>query len=119
RRPLSPRGGPLTDAPAKIKPSSRPREESVHDCHTATVTSSWRAGGMGNRQTTIGAHRLLRPGWAGARGFVMIHRPLVAIAFAIWTLSGLAGPAWSQGGAGKSAHALDLDAGPSTGSAPD
>jgi L,D-transpeptidase YcbB len=49
----------------------------------------------------------------------MINRPLLVIAFAIWGLSGLAGAAWSQAGAGKSAHALDLDAGPSTGSAPD
>jgi hypothetical protein len=49
----------------------------------------------------------------------MIYRPFLAIAFAIGALSGLAGPAWSQAAAGKSAHALDLDAGPSTGSAPD
>ena len=49
----------------------------------------------------------------------MIYRPFLAIAFAIGALSGLAGPAWSQAAAGKSARALDLDAGPSTGSAPD
>jgi murein L,D-transpeptidase YcbB/YkuD len=49
----------------------------------------------------------------------MITRPFLAIAFAILGVSALAGPAWSQAGPGKSAHALDLDAGPSAGSAPD
>jgi hypothetical protein len=41
----------------------------------------------------------------------MIYWPFLAIAFAIGALSGVAGPAWSQPAAGKSAHALDLDAG--------
>ena len=41
----------------------------------------------------------------------MVDRPLFAIAFALSVLGGLAGPAWSQAAAGKSAHAVSLDAG--------
>ena len=49
----------------------------------------------------------------------MVTRLLLAtIAIAMAVMGGLAGPAWSQA-AGKSAHALDLDAAPNGGAAPD
>jgi L,D-transpeptidase YcbB len=50
----------------------------------------------------------------------MITRPLLAtIAITASILGGLAGPSWGQAPAGKTAHALDLDATPNGGAAPD
>ncbi len=49
----------------------------------------------------------------------MADRLLLAVALTLTMLSGVAGPAWGQAAPGPSAHALDLDAGPSAGSAPD
>ena len=48
----------------------------------------------------------------------MVNRPVCSIVFAVSILAVFAAPAWSQAEK-KSAHALDLDAAPSTGSAPD
>jgi len=50
----------------------------------------------------------------------MVTRPLLAtIVITISVVGGFAGPAWSQGAGAKSAHALDLDAAPNGGAAPD